>query len=229
MTMKIIQTKKNTQSAKKQVTEAFGKKLPAGYTWTSSKRRSGHQGQVITWTLSDKKSNVIAKVTNNGKIRKIHLDRTVFKIGEKKTKKKATTTTTTTKSTVKKTVKKNPKRRGKKKPVQFPPPFRPSGALLDKLVEKYSVHENPDPPDCENCGMKYRDLRTGLDFKAVQDMLFVSTPDPNQWRQKGRHSVLGLWFEIKRNMWDDHISMCEDQEAQAQWFEDFEPADFEAY
>lgn len=70
-------------------------------------------------------------------------------------------------------------------------------------------------------------MKTGMDFGSVQDMLFVHNDDSSTWRQKGRHSVLGLWFEIKRSMWQDHLEMCEDPEAQEEWLKDFDPGDFE--
>lgn len=112
-------------------------------------------------------------------------------------------------------------------PRQFPPPFSTRRATLKKLIELYAVHENPDPPDCESCGMKYRDFRTGLDYNAVFDMLWVADNDPEFWRHKGRHSVLGLWYEIKRGMWDDHVGMCKDTGAQADYLDDWTQADFE--
>lgn len=107
-----------------------------------------------------------------------------------------------------------------KREPQFPPPFKPKTSTLKKLIEMYAVHENPDPPDCEVCGLRYRNLRTGLDFKAVQDMLWVADNDPDLWRHKGRHSVLGLWYEIKQSMWRDHIEMCQDAKQQQEWFEE---------
>jgi hypothetical protein len=123
------------------------------------------------------------------------------------------------------------KRRGrkgsKKKAVgkQFPPPFkRPTKTKLKKIILQHdlNIHENPPPADCPKCGMKYEDIKTGLTFSTVQDMLFVDTNDRDFWRQKGRHSVLGLWNEIKRSMWDDHLQMCGDQVAQEEYLEDFE-------
>lgn len=191
--MKVSRTNKSTQECKRRITNAFpGKKLPAGYKWTRSKK-----GKIITWKLcGDKK--VIAMVDNLGPSRRISLLSSSLAFS-------------------------NPSE------PQFPPPFKPTPKLLDKLVQKYQVHENPDPPDCPTCGMKYRDLKTGLDFRTVQDMLFVDDPDPTTWRHKGRHSVLGLWFEIKRGMWDEHLNLCGDYEGQQDWFEDFDPSDFAEY
>lgn len=121
---------------------------------------------------------------------------------------------------------KNPKKKRRKTFKQFPPPFKPTQKVLDKLIKKYAVHANPDPPDCEYCGARYRDMKTGLDFQAVKDMLWVEDPDPDRWRHKGRHSVLGLWYEIKRQMWTDHLHLCGKPKEQAEWLEDFEDSDF---
>lgn len=99
----------------------------------------------------------------------------------------------------------------KKKPrkgwLQFPPPFKNlKPAAIRRLADKFEVHPNPDPADCEYCGLKYRYLRTGLNFQMVKDMLWIADEDPDRWRHKGRSSVLGLWYEIKRAMWDDHLA-----------------------
>ena len=121
----------------------------------------------------------------------------------------------------------NPKRKRVKrrflKKAQFPPPFKKlTRKRAKKLIERFKLHKNPDPPACEVCGMTYKEMKTGLDFGAVQDMLFVESNDPQFWRQKGRSSVLGVWFEIKRSMWRDHLEMCDDQPAQELYLEDFE-------
>jgi len=114
-----------------------------------------------------------------------------------------------------------------KKKEQFPPPFSTRRATLKKLVERYALHENPDPPPCPVCGLEYRDLDTGLDYQAVFDLLWVADNDPQLWRHKGRHSVLGLWHEIKQSMWADHVEMCADPDAQEEFFDDWTDADFQ--
>ena len=108
--------------------------------------------------------------------------------------------------------KKRTTKRAKKRP-QIPPPFkRLTKKKINKLKGIFRVHDdaimNPDPGDCPNCGMQYKDLKTGLDFGAVRDMLWIQDSNPEFWRHKGRGSVLGLWFEIKRGMWADHQAMC---------------------
>lgn len=117
--------------------------------------------------------------------------------------------------------KKNPKKKGQKKKharkqkkqVQIPPPFKKlTKKKINKLKGLFRVHDeavmNPDPADCPKCGLEYGDLKTGLDFQDVKDMLWIQDSDPEFWRYKRRGSVLGLWFEIKRGMWADHLKMC---------------------
>jgi hypothetical protein len=125
--------------------------------------------------------------------------------------KSETTTVNPTGKSKKHTPKKKPKRT-KKRP-QVPPPFkRLTKGKINKLKKLFRVHpeavQNPDPGDCPTCGMAYKDLKTGLDFDAVKDMLWIQDDNPEFWRHKRRGSVLGLWYEIKRGMWADHLEMC---------------------
>lgn len=61
---------------------------------------------------------------------------------------------------------------------------------------------------CLNCGLEYNDFRTGMTFADVRALLWVSNSDPSTWRHKRRHTVLGLWREIKLNLWEQHLDMC---------------------
>ena len=100
------------------------------------------------------------------------------------------------------------------KQPQIPPPFtkltRRKVNKLKGIFRPDVVRENPDPGDCPTCGLAYKDLKTGLDFQAVKDMLWVADDNPEYWRYKRRPTVLGLWFEIKRGMWEDHLMMCKE-------------------
>lgn len=141
--------------------------------------------------------------TNKVKLKWINTDSTRRNPKKKKT--------ATKKKTVLRPLKNTGRRRKKRK--QIPPPFKKlTKKKIKKLRGLFRVHDdavmNPDPGDCPNCGMKYDDLKTGLDFRAVKDMLWIQDSNPEFWRQKGRGSVLGLWFEIKRGMWADHLEMC---------------------
>jgi len=100
------------------------------------------------------------------------------------------------------------------KQPQIPPPFtkltRKKVNKLKSIFRPERARKNPDPPACPTCGLEYKDLKTGLDFQAVKDMLWVVDDNPEYWRYKRRPTVLGLWYEIKRGMWGDHIGMCKE-------------------
>ena len=57
--------------------------------------------------------------------------------------------------------------------------------------------------------MTYADFRTGFTYREVFGMLWVDDPDPSTWRQKRRASVLGFWHELKRDLWREHLAMCQ--------------------
>ena len=61
---------------------------------------------------------------------------------------------------------------------------------------------------CPVCSLMYGDLRTGMDFAGVQQMLWVGSDDRTLWKHKGRHTVLGLWRQIKIDLWTRHLKDC---------------------
>lgn len=62
--------------------------------------------------------------------------------------------------------------------------------------------------DCPNCGLKYRDFRTGFTYAEVYQMLWVASDDARDWRYKRRGTVLGKWRQLKLQMWDRHLAGC---------------------
>ena len=67
---------------------------------------------------------------------------------------------------------------------------------------------------CPACGLKYRELHTGLTYQDVFLMLWVpDTPekptDASGWRYKKRNTVLGKWHQIKQEMWCHHLTECQ--------------------
>lgn len=62
---------------------------------------------------------------------------------------------------------------------------------------------------CPHCGVGYRDFRTGLTYQEVYTMLWSSSEDSSNWRYKRRNTVLGLWHQIKVEMWEEHLHLCE--------------------
>ena len=61
---------------------------------------------------------------------------------------------------------------------------------------------------CPLCGTRYTDLRTGLMFAEVKQMLWVDSDDTKLWRYRRRHTVLGLWHALKLDMWEEHLDYC---------------------
>ncbi len=59
---------------------------------------------------------------------------------------------------------------------------------------------------CPHCNMRYRDLRTGLSYNEVFELLMDYSEDSADWSYKRRHTVLGKWHQIKREQWDYHIN-----------------------
>jgi len=61
---------------------------------------------------------------------------------------------------------------------------------------------------CPVCGLTYTNFRTGLDYSAVYAMMWSALEDPQYWRNKSKHGVLGYWREIKKRMWAEHLEWC---------------------
>lgn len=61
------------------------------------------------------------------------------------------------------------------------------------------------------CGCTYQEHKTGLTFADVRRMMWRASDDPKDWRQKRRHSVLGFWKELKRQMWEQLHGGCEER------------------
>lgn len=49
---------------------------------------------------------------------------------------------------------------------------------------------------------EYKAFRTGYTYHEVSDMLWYSDPWHCAHHTRRRHSVLGKWREIKKEMWD---------------------------
>lgn len=64
--------------------------------------------------------------------------------------------------------------------------------------------------DCV-CGLSYEDFRTGLTFSDVQQMMYTGSEDPEDWRCRSRHAVLGYWHELKLQLWASHQGLCDDE------------------
>lgn len=62
---------------------------------------------------------------------------------------------------------------------------------------------------CQTCGTEYDKFRTGFTFAEVRSMMYVASADPKDWRHKRRHSVLGFWHQLKKELWGYHLHECE--------------------
>lgn len=49
----------------------------------------------------------------------------------------------------------------------------------------------------------YDSFRTGLTFKEVRRMLWSNSDDPTDWPHVTRHTVLGKWRQIKKEMYHE--------------------------
>jgi hypothetical protein len=51
----------------------------------------------------------------------------------------------------------------------------------------------------------YDDFRSGVDFATAQRMLWSTSDDPRDWRQKSRGCVLGLMHELKLALYHEMV------------------------
>jgi hypothetical protein len=55
----------------------------------------------------------------------------------------------------------------------------------------------------------YAEFRTGLSYRDVYQMLWSGSDDPRDWRYKGRHTVLGLWHQLKQQLWQQYLDAAD--------------------
>jgi hypothetical protein len=55
----------------------------------------------------------------------------------------------------------------------------------------------------------YEEFRTGLTYRDVYQMLWSGSDDPSTWRYKRRRTVLGLWHQIKLQLWHQYLDALE--------------------
>ena len=64
---------------------------------------------------------------------------------------------------------------------------------------------------CPSCGLTYGELRTGMSYREVFELLMDNSDDPAEWHNKTRHTVLGKWHELKKQWWAHHLEECAKQ------------------
>lgn len=65
--------------------------------------------------------------------------------------------------------------------------------------------------ECPYCALRYKDFRTGLTFKDVKALFWTLSDDPADWKYCRRHTVLGKWHQIKKEMWELHLKGCKEE------------------
>lgn len=71
-------------------------------------------------------------------------------------------------------------------------------------VSRYSGNNKK----CPTCGLAYGKLRTGFTYRQVYDLMKDFHEDSSLWRYKRRHTVLGMWFSLKQQLWKMHLEEC---------------------
>jgi len=72
-------------------------------------------------------------------------------------------------------------------------------------VSRYSGNSDK----CRGCGITYGQSRTGLTYRDVWLMLWHKT----DFKYKRRGTVLGLWHQIKKSQWENHVDHCKEESA----------------
>lgn len=64
---------------------------------------------------------------------------------------------------------------------------------------------------CDVCGLRYDDMRTGMTFKEVRNLIITIGHCTKVGHVKNgrRRGVLGYWHELKVSYWQQHVGMCE--------------------
>lgn len=55
---------------------------------------------------------------------------------------------------------------------------------------------------CPGCGITYGKFRTGMTYRDAYMMAYSRT-------YKRRHTILGVWHQVKQEFWEEHIVRCE--------------------
>jgi hypothetical protein len=58
---------------------------------------------------------------------------------------------------------------------------------------------------CPHCQIKYKAFRTQETYESVRLLMWDDSTDTADWKYKRRGTVLGKWFQIKQELWSQHI------------------------
>lgn len=62
--------------------------------------------------------------------------------------------------------------------------------------------------ECPTCSTRYGDFRTGFTWRDVWLFFWDDDAPRDEWKRKTRGVILGKWFEIKQDMWRQHLGEC---------------------
>ena len=57
----------------------------------------------------------------------------------------------------------------------------------------------------------YDKFRTGLTYQTVWEMMRDESEDPSDWRHKRRGTVLGMWHQLKLELYHQAMDQLDDQ------------------
>jgi hypothetical protein len=83
-----------------------------------------------------------------------------------------------------------------------------TGLKAETLARRKRGDKRRASRDAKN-GRGYASFQTGLDFATVRSFLWAVEEDPTKWRYKRRNTVLGLWREMKQQLWQQHLEARE--------------------
>lgn len=76
-----------------------------------------------------------------------------------------------------------------------------------------SYHGNGEK--CAECGLTYGKFRTGMTWMDVWIQFWNDSDTPqDQWPRKSRAIILGRWHEMKKELWQKHVSECAPREVE---------------
>ena len=79
-----------------------------------------------------------------------------------------------------------------------------TGRELSAMGRKTSGRTRPTAPT-----LPYSEFRTGLSFEEVRRMLWTPSENPRDWRYKRRATVLGLWHQLKEQLYGRYLDETE--------------------
>lgn len=61
---------------------------------------------------------------------------------------------------------------------------------------------------CPNCKQSYAEFRTGYTYRDIFEMRWKPADPQSAWLYKRKRSILGMWHQLKKEMWLEHLANC---------------------